>query len=76
MTVSPGGGPATGAALGIGLWLSALNVRYRDVRYSIPFLIQLWFLSTPVMYPSGLLPSRWRVFPAARSWCSPFTCAA
>ena len=49
------------AALGIGLWLSALNVRYRDVRYAIPFLIQLWFLSTPVMYPSSLLPERWRV---------------
>ena len=49
------------AALGIGLWLSALNVRYRDVRYTIPFLIQLWFLSTPVMYPSSLLPEPWRV---------------
>lgn len=52
---------AGAAALGIGLWLSALNVRYRDVRYAIPFLIQLWFLSTPVMYPSSLLPGRWRV---------------
>lgn len=52
---------AAAAALGIGLWLSALNVRYRDVRYAIPFLIQLWFLSTPVMYPSSLLPDRWRV---------------
>ena len=52
---------AAGAALGIGLWLSALNVRYRDVRYAIPFLIQLWFLATPVMYPSSLLPNRWRV---------------
>ena len=49
------------AALGIGLWLSALNVRYRDVRYAIPFLIQLWFLTTPVIYPSSLLPDRWRV---------------
>lgn len=49
------------AALGIGLWLSALNVRYRDVRYSIPFLIQLWFLSTPVMYPASVLPERWQV---------------
>jgi lipopolysaccharide transport system permease protein len=52
---------AGAAALGIGLWLSALNVRYRDVRYAIPFLIQLWFLSTPVMYPSSLLPGKWRV---------------
>ena len=49
------------AALGIGLWLSALNVRYRDVRYAIPFLIQLWFLATPVMYPSSVMPERWRV---------------
>lgn len=52
---------AAGTAAGIGLWLSALNVRYRDVRYAIPFLIQLWFLSTPVMYPSSVLPDRWRI---------------
>ena len=52
---------AAATALGIGLWLSALNVRYRDVRYAIPFLIQIWFLSTPVIYPSSLLPARWRV---------------
>jgi lipopolysaccharide transport system permease protein len=52
---------AAAAALGIGVWLSALNVRYRDVRYTIPFLIQLWFLATPVMYPSSVLPERWRV---------------
>ena len=52
---------AAAAALGIGLWLSALNVRYRDVRFAIPFLIQLWFLATPVMYPSSVLPHRGRV---------------
>lgn len=52
---------AAATALGIGLFLSALNVRYRDVRYAIPFLIQLWFLATPVMYPSSVLPDRWRV---------------
>jgi lipopolysaccharide transport system permease protein len=52
---------AAATALGIGLWLSALNVRYRDVRYAIPFLIQLWFLSTPVMYPASVLPDRWKV---------------
>ena len=52
---------AAASAMGIGLWLSALNVRYRDVRYAIPFLIQLWFLSTPVMYPSSVLPDGWRV---------------
>jgi lipopolysaccharide transport system permease protein len=52
---------AAATALGVGLWLSALNVRYRDVRYAIPFLIQLWFLSTPVMYPSSVLPDRWQI---------------
>jgi lipopolysaccharide transport system permease protein len=48
------------AALGAGLWLSALNVRYRDVGHTIPFLMQLWFFATPVVYPSSLLPERWR----------------
>lgn len=52
---------AAATALGVGLWLSALNVRFRDVRYAIPFIIQLWFLSTPVMYPSSVLPDRWQV---------------
>jgi lipopolysaccharide transport system permease protein len=43
------------AALGVGLWLSALNVQYRDVRYVIPFLTQLWLFATPIAYPSSLL---------------------
>lgn len=47
-------------ALSVGLWLSALNVRYRDVRYTIPFLTQLWLFATPVVYPSSLLPEAWR----------------
>ena len=47
-------------ALSVGLWLSALNVRYRDVRYTIPFLMQLWLFATPVVYPSSLLPEPWR----------------
>lgn len=47
-------------ALGVGLWLSALNVEYRDVRYVIPFLIQFWLFVTPVAYPSSLLPEPWR----------------
>jgi len=51
---------AIAAALGVGLWLSALNVKYRDVRYTINFLIQLWLLATPVAYPSSLIPVRWR----------------
>ena len=51
---------AIAAALGVGLWLSALNVKYRDVRYTINFLTQLWLLATPVAYPSSLIPVRWR----------------
>ncbi len=49
------------AALAAGLWLSALNVRYRDVRYTITFLTQLWLFVTPVTYPSSLVPEKWRV---------------
>ncbi|HLT20205.1 MAG TPA: ABC transporter permease, partial [Thermomicrobiales bacterium] len=48
-------------ATGVGLWLSALNVRYRDVRFVIPFLIQVWLFASPVAYPSDLVPEKWRV---------------
>src|SRR6266550_556443 len=48
-------------ALGAGLWLSALNAIYRDVRYVVPFLVQFWMFASPVAYPSSLVPSRWRV---------------
>ena len=51
---------AIATALAIGLWLSALNVTYRDVRYTIPFLTQIWLFATPVAYPSSLLPEKWR----------------
>jgi len=47
-------------ALAVGMWLSALNVQYRDVRYTIPFVTQLWLFATPVAYPSSLLPEPWR----------------
>jgi lipopolysaccharide transport system permease protein len=47
-------------ALGTGLWLSALNVEYRDVGYVVPFLTQLWMVATPVAYPSSLLEEPWR----------------
>jgi lipopolysaccharide transport system permease protein len=47
-------------ALGVGLWLSALNVEFRDVRYVIPFLTQFWLFATPVAYPSSLLHGNWR----------------
>jgi lipopolysaccharide transport system permease protein len=47
-------------ALAAGLWLSALNVQYRDVRYTIPFLTQLWMFLTPVAYPASLVPEKYR----------------
>jgi lipopolysaccharide transport system permease protein len=46
--------------LGVGLWLSALNVKYRDVRYVVPFLVQVWMFATPIAYPSSLLSEPWR----------------
>lgn len=49
-------------ALGVGMWFSALNVRYRDVRYVLPFVIQFWMFATPVVYPSSLLAEPWRTF--------------
>jgi lipopolysaccharide transport system permease protein len=51
---------AMATALGVGLWLSALNVKYRDVRYTLSFMIQFWLLATPVAYSSSLVPARWR----------------
>jgi lipopolysaccharide transport system permease protein len=47
-------------ALGVSFWLSALDVEYRDVRYTLPFLTQLWFFATPVVYPSAIVPPSWR----------------
>lgn len=47
-------------ALGVSFWLSALDVEYRDVRYTLPFLTQLWLFATPVVYPSTLIPQAWR----------------
>ena len=47
-------------ALGVGLWLSALNVQFRDVRYTVPFLTQFWLFATPIAYPSSLLSEPWR----------------
>lgn len=48
------------AALAVGLWLSALNVQYRDVRYVVPFLVRIWFLASPVVYSAHAVPERWR----------------
>lgn len=47
-------------ALGVGLWLSALNVRFRDINYVVPFLVQIWMYTTPVVYGSTLIPERFR----------------
>jgi len=47
-------------SLGVGLWLSAMNVQFRDVGYTIPFLTQFWLFATPIAYPSSLLPEPWR----------------
>lgn len=49
------------AALGVGFWLSALNVEFRDVQHTLPFLTQLWFFLTPVVYPASLVPDRYLV---------------
>jgi lipopolysaccharide transport system permease protein len=47
-------------ALGVGLWLSVLNVEYRDIRYTVPFITQFWMFATPIVYPSSLLKEPWR----------------
>ncbi|HYC32347.1 MAG TPA: ABC transporter permease [Gemmatimonadales bacterium] len=51
---------ATLTAFAVSLWLSALNVQYRDIRYTLPFLVQFWLFATPVAYPSTLVDERWR----------------
>lgn len=51
---------ATVLALGFGIWLSALNVRYRDVRYALSFMVQIWLFLSPVIYPSSVVPEEWR----------------
>jgi lipopolysaccharide transport system permease protein len=47
-------------ALGVGMWLAAVNVKYRDVRYALPFLIQLWMFVSPIIYSSSIVPPKWR----------------
>ncbi len=51
---------ALATALGVGLWLSAMNVQFRDIRYTVPFLTQLWLFCTPIAYPSSLLGEPWK----------------
>jgi lipopolysaccharide transport system permease protein len=50
----------TFCALGTGMWMSALNVKYRDVRFALPFIIQLWLFASSVIVPSSAVPARWR----------------
>jgi lipopolysaccharide transport system permease protein len=52
---------AIAAALGVGVWLAAINVRYRDVKYTVPFLVQLWFFSSPIIYTGTLVPKSLQV---------------
>jgi lipopolysaccharide transport system permease protein len=52
---------AIAAALAIGLWLAALNVQYRDVQYTIPFLTQVWLFLTPIAYSSSMVPEQWHI---------------
>jgi lipopolysaccharide transport system permease protein len=49
------------SSLGAGLWLSALNVKFRDVRHTVNFLVQFWFFATPIAYPTSAVPERWRL---------------
>jgi lipopolysaccharide transport system permease protein len=49
-------------AVGFGLWLSALEVRYRDVGHALPFITQLWLFATPIAYPLSLIPESWRLW--------------
>ncbi len=56
-------------ALGMGLWLSALNVKYRDVRFALPFMVQLWMFVSPVIYPASFLPEKYRWL----LWLNPLT---
>lgn len=47
-------------ALGVGMWMAAINVKFRDVGFALPFLVQLWMFASPVIYPSSLVPEKWR----------------
>jgi lipopolysaccharide transport system permease protein len=47
-------------SLGVGMWLTAMNVQFRDIRYVMPFIVQVWMFATPIAYPSSLLDQPWR----------------
>lgn len=48
-------------AVGVGIFMSALNVKYRDIRFALPFLMQIWMFVTPIIYPTSLVPEKWRL---------------
>jgi lipopolysaccharide transport system permease protein len=48
-------------AIAVGMWLSAINVKYRDVKFAIPFIVQIWMYLSPVAYPSSVVPAKWRI---------------
>lgn len=58
------------ASFGIGVWLAALTAEYRDIRYTIPFLVQFWMFSSPVAYPGSLVPGRWKLLYAVNPMTS------
>lgn len=47
-------------AAGVGTWMAGLNVKYRDVRYALPFIVQLWMFASPIVYPASFVPERWQ----------------
>jgi lipopolysaccharide transport system permease protein len=49
-------------AIAVGMWVSAINVKYRDVKFAMPFVVQIWMYLSPVAYPSSVIPARWRTF--------------
>ncbi len=60
LMVAPLAGTAALLAAAVGMWMSALNVKYRDVRYALPFFIQMWMFATPIIYPASIVPEKWR----------------
>ena len=48
--------------VGVGTWLAALNAQYRDIKYTVPFMIQLWMFSSPIVYPASMIPEKFRLW--------------
>jgi ABC-type polysaccharide/polyol phosphate export systems, permease component len=48
-------------AIAVGMWISAINVKYRDVKFAMPFVVQIWMYLSPVAYPASVIPARWRI---------------